>query len=81
MAQQEMLVHPSSYAGVRRSVADATTLPPGAYHDPGFYKAEVERVFMKGWQFIGHEERVPTPNLASHWSMPGPDSARARGRR
>ena len=34
------LLDPSTYAAVRRPLEDASTLPPGAYHDAAFYRAE-----------------------------------------
>jgi phenylpropionate dioxygenase-like ring-hydroxylating dioxygenase large terminal subunit len=55
------LLDPTTYAAVRQPVEDASTLPPGAYCDAEFYRAERERVFMKGWHFIGHQDRVASP--------------------
>lgn len=55
------LFDPATYAPVRRALEDASTLPPGAYCDPSFYRREVERIFATGWSFVGHQDRVPTP--------------------
>lgn len=47
------------YRAVRRPVEDASTLPPFAYHDRDFYRLEIERIFRRCWNFVGHEGRVP----------------------
>jgi choline monooxygenase len=50
-----------AFAEARKPLPDASTLPPAAYHDPAFYQREIDRLFMKGWNFIGHEGQLPRP--------------------
>ncbi|MFY7915784.1 MAG: aromatic ring-hydroxylating oxygenase subunit alpha [Rubrivivax sp.] len=52
---------PELFAQARKPLAEASTLPAQSYHDSAFYQLEVERLFMKGWNFIGHEGQLPTP--------------------
>ena len=53
------LFAPEAFAAARKPLPDASTLPPAAYHDPAFYKREVDRIFMKEWNFIGHSDQLP----------------------
>ncbi len=50
---------PARYAGVRKPLLEAETLPPDCYTDEAFYKREVETIFLKVWNFIGRADRVP----------------------
>lgn len=50
---------PATYAGVRRPLEDAATLPPFCYTSEAFFRREVERIFMKAWNFIGRADRIP----------------------
>ena len=50
---------PTRYAGVRKPLLEAETLPPECYTDEAFYKREVETIFLKVWNFIGRADRVP----------------------
>jgi choline monooxygenase len=52
---------PGLYAGVRRPLEDAETLPPFCYTSEAFFRREVERIFMKAWNFIGRADRIPNP--------------------
>ncbi|XP_021304992.1 choline monooxygenase, chloroplastic isoform X2 [Sorghum bicolor] len=56
---------------VRRLVAEfdpavpldsAITPPSGWYTDPGFLQHELDRVFHRGWQAVGHIWQVKNPN-------------------
>ncbi|CAL5040294.1 unnamed protein product [Urochloa decumbens] len=56
---------------VRRLVAEfdpaipleaAVTPPSGWYTDPGFLQLELDRVFLHGWQAVGHIWQVKNPN-------------------
>jgi choline monooxygenase len=49
------------YAGVRRPLEDAETLPPFCYRSEAFFRREVERIFMNAWNFIGRADRIPQP--------------------
>ncbi|KDD56122.1 ring hydroxylating alpha subunit, catalytic domain protein [Bordetella bronchiseptica OSU553] len=61
MPNQNPLFDAALYAGARRPLEEATSLPPQAYHDPAFYQREIDRIFMKRWNFIGHEGRLAAP--------------------
>jgi choline monooxygenase len=50
---------PSSYETVRRPLTQAENLPPWCYTDPEFYRAEVDSIFMKEWNFLGRADRIP----------------------
>ena len=50
---------PARYAGVRKPLLEAETLPPECYTDEAFYRREVETIFLKVWNFIGRADRVP----------------------
>jgi phenylpropionate dioxygenase-like ring-hydroxylating dioxygenase large terminal subunit len=52
---------PRHYAAVRRPLPAAETLPPWCYTDQRFYDREVERLWRKAWNFIGHVDQVPAP--------------------
>ena len=47
------------YQAVRRPLLEAETLPPDCYTSETFYRREVETIFLKVWNFIGREDRVP----------------------
>lgn len=55
------LFDPALYTGVRRPLLDAEGLPPACYTDPGFYRAELERVFYRGWHMIGRLDQIAQP--------------------
>jgi choline monooxygenase len=53
------IFNPDSYARVRLPVMQAETLPTWCYSSDEFYRAEVERIFMKVWNLIGRADQVP----------------------
>ncbi len=55
------LFDPAHFAGVRKPLLEAETLPVWAYTSEAFYKREVERIFMKVWNFLGRGEQVAAP--------------------
>jgi choline monooxygenase len=55
------LFDPSLYAGVRRPLAEAESMPPLAYTSEEFLRRELETIFMKEWNFLGRAERIPQP--------------------
>src|SRR5207245_1259262 len=55
------LFSPAIYVGVRRPLEDAETLPPFCYSSETFFRREVDRIFMKAWNFIGRADRIPNP--------------------
>jgi choline monooxygenase len=50
---------PARYAGVRKPLLEAETLPPDCYTSEAFYRREVETIFLKVWNFIGRADRIP----------------------
>ena len=61
MTEPLNLLDPKHYEAVRRPAAEATPLPNWCYTSAGWYALEVERVFMKVWNYVGHESRIPEP--------------------
>lgn len=53
------LLRPETYAAVRKPLLEAETLPPACYHDPEFYRREVERIFTAGWVMVGRADQIP----------------------
>jgi len=53
------LFRPETYAGLRKPLLEASTLPPACYTSPAFYRREVQAIFMKVWNFIGRADRIP----------------------
>lgn len=52
------LFDPTVYASVRKPLQAATTLPPQCYTANEFFEREIERIFLRNWQFVGREEQV-----------------------
>jgi choline monooxygenase len=52
---------PDAYISTRRPALEAETLPPAAYTSEGFYRREVERIFLKQWNFMGRADLIPNP--------------------
>lgn len=61
MLAETDLFDPRHYAAVRRPLLEAETLPPWCYTSEAFYRREVERIFMRCWNFIGRADQVPNP--------------------
>ena len=52
---------PNAYAAVRRPLAEAECLPPWCYTSQDFYQREVDRIFLRTWNFVGREDELPNP--------------------
>ena len=52
------LFDPQRYATTRLPASEASTLPPDAYTSGAFYRREVERIFMKQWNFMGRADHL-----------------------
>ena len=61
MTEPLNLLDPKHYEAVRRPAAKAKPLPNWCYTSAGWYALEVERVFMKVWNYVGHESRITEP--------------------
>ena len=57
----DVMFDPASYAGIRLPAVQAQTLPPWCYTSEAFYRAEIEHMFMKVWNFLGRVDRIPNP--------------------
>ncbi len=52
------LFDPANYASLRKPLLEASTLPPRCYTEETFFRREVERLFLRHWQFVGREEQA-----------------------
>jgi len=52
---------PDHFANVRKPLDEAETMPPWVYTSEEFYRREVDRIFMKVWNFMGHMDQLPNP--------------------
>jgi len=52
--------HPD-LAQVQRPLDEASHAPGWLYSSPDVYRAEIERLFMRGWLLVGREEELATP--------------------
>jgi choline monooxygenase len=55
------LFDPRHYAAVRRPLRQAETMPAWCYTSEEFYRREVERIFMKVWNFLGAADQLQKP--------------------
>ena len=55
------LFHPKHYAGVRKPLLEAETMPAWCYTSPEFYRREVDRIWKKVWNFVGSAAQIPNP--------------------
>ena len=49
------------FQNVRKPALEAETLPPECYTSREFFDREVKHIFMKRWNFIGHDGQVAKP--------------------
>src|SRR5438093_8520096 len=52
---------PLGYTATRKSLAEASTLPPHVYTSPEWYDREVDRIFKKDWLVAVREDEIPNP--------------------
>lgn len=57
--EQAALFDPRSYAGVRRPLRQAETLPSWCYRDDAFYQRELDRAFRPSWRLAGRGDEIP----------------------
>ena len=70
----------AAYAEVRKPLLEARTLPNWCYTAPEWYAREIERVFLKGWLFLGRVEQVAKPGDYMSIDTPGGPVLMMRGR-
>ena len=51
----------AAFANVFKTVEEAETLPPWCYTSAEFYAREIDRIFLKCWQFVGRSDEIPEP--------------------
>ena len=71
---------PAHFDAVRRPLLEAETLPTWAYTSPSFYRREVERIFGKVWNFVGHVDQLPEPGSYVAFDFVGVPVILARGK-
>ena len=54
------LFNPKHYAGVRKPLLEAETMPAWCYTSADFYRREVDRIWKKVWNFIGSMDQIPS---------------------
>ena len=59
MNQPQSLLAPEHFAGIRQPLERAETLPPWCYTSAEFFDLEVDRMFSRVWNFLGHGDRIP----------------------
>lgn len=55
------MLDPAHFANVLKPPLEAESLPAWCYTDPAFHRLEVERLFMKVWNFVGRADLMPKP--------------------
>lgn len=58
MMNADNLFDPMLYAGARRPLTEAETLPAWCYTSPEFHQREIERIFRPRWRFVGREDEI-----------------------
>lgn len=61
MAIHADIFDPRHYQKVSLPIEECESLPPWCFTSPAFYESEVERVFMRAWNFVGREDELPAP--------------------
>src|SRR5688572_700238 len=42
-----------------RTYRDGFALPGALYRDPDLYEQEIRRIFLRSWQYVGHQSEIP----------------------
>lgn len=58
---EQDIFNAAHYATTRLPDLEAETLPAWAYTSQAFYEREVDRIFMKVWNFLGRADHIPNP--------------------
>ena len=80
MTTTEDMFDPRHYERVRLPLLDAETLPPWCYTSQEFYDREVDRVFMRSWNFLGREDEIAKPGDYAVFDLFGESVIVVRGR-
>jgi len=68
---RENLFAPEVHRNTRKPLLEASTLPPHCYTSEDFYRREVERIFLRHWQFVGRAEQLVSPGDYFCYDGPG----------
>jgi choline monooxygenase len=68
-----------TYAGVRREVTQASTMPPTAYTAREWYERECETIFLREWLMAVRAEEIPEPGDYLRLDMIGEPVLLVRG--
>jgi phenylpropionate dioxygenase-like ring-hydroxylating dioxygenase large terminal subunit len=60
-SEPEDILNPRHYEAVRRQGAGLAALPLWCYSSPRFFQAEMERLFLPGWNLLERLDLVPNP--------------------
>jgi choline monooxygenase len=61
MRNEQELLDSQRFTTTRDAALRAETLPPEAYTSEAFYRREVERIFLREWNFMGRADVIPNP--------------------
>ncbi len=67
MSDELNIFDPKHYAGVRKPLLEAETMPAWCYTSQVFYKREVDRIWKKVWNFVGSADRIP--NVGDYFTL------------
>lgn len=71
---------PAHYAGVRRPLLEATSLPPWCYTSQAFYDREVERIQLTSWHLVGRVDEIAKPGDYRVFDLCGQSAIIIRGK-
>jgi len=80
MLKPEQLFSAASYLELRKPLLEASTLPAECYTSEIFYQREIERIFLRNWQFVGRVEQLDSPGRFFCYQGPGGSVIVIRGR-
>jgi len=76
----EVMFAPAAYERVGGSPAESESLPPWCYTSPEFYDAEMRRIFLPAWNFLGRADRIAKPGEYFSVDLAGVPTIVVRGR-
>jgi len=69
-----------NFVETRRPTLEASTLPGACYTAEAWYRAEVERIFLREWLLVGRAEQIPDPGDYMTEAIVGETVLLVRGR-
>ena len=74
------ILNPAHYAKIWGSGLQTETLPSWCYTSTEWYRLEIENLFKRSWNLIGHDSRIPNPGDFFVVDLVGHSLIVARGR-